>query len=146
MNYALGYTLNLKDLFKTFNVKKLDMTASECENIIGNRHKELVAEKVMKECINMVLQDIIHNNATFHFPTNKMEVKLKMKKTEGEEFAKARRNGKWKDVDFLASGFSGYQLCLSLQSQGIIREKPVYLDPQNKQLITDYTNNGKQYF
>lgn len=114
--------------------------------MIKNRHKEIVMEKVMKSCINLVLNDIIHNNATFHLPTNKMDVSLKMKKTEGEEFAKDRRNGKWKDIDFLASNFSGNQIVLRLQSQGIMREKLVYLDPKHKQLITDYTNNGKQYF
>ena len=69
-----------------------------------------------------------------------------MKKYEEEQFIKGRRNGKWKDVDFLASNFSGYQMVMRFMSQGIVREKPIYLDPAHRDLITEYTNNGKQYF
>jgi hypothetical protein len=31
-----------------------------------------------------------------------------MKRTEGKKFKKAFKNGKWNDVDFVMSNFSGY--------------------------------------
>jgi hypothetical protein len=31
-----------------------------------------------------------------------------MKRTEGDDFKKAFRRGKWRDVDFIASNFCGY--------------------------------------
>ena len=146
MKYAMGYTLNLKDLFCNFNVKRLKLSAAKCEEVLKNRHKEIIAFKVMKYCIKLVIEDIIHNNATFHLPTNKKKATIRMKKYEEEQFIKGRRNGKWKDVDFLASNFSGYQMVMRFMSQGIVREKPIYLDPGHRDLITEYTNNGKQYF
>lgn len=146
MNYALGYALHLKDLFKTFNIKRLKLKTKICEQLLGNRHKEIIAFKIMKYCIKLVLDDVIDNNATFHLPTNKKEVCIKMKRTEGEEFAKARRNGKWQDVDFLFSNFSGYQMVLRFQQGEIKREFPIYVDNSNKDRITQHTNNGKQYF
>lgn len=146
MNYALGYTLNLKDIYKGFNFKKLDLTAKQCEQIVGNRHKELIADQVMKKCIQLVLEDVIKNNATFNLPTGKQKAKIKMKKYEQEAFAKGRRNGKWLDIDFLASNFSGYQMMLNFYYKGILREKPIYLNPELKNEITENINNGKQYF
>lgn len=146
MNYALGYALNLKELFKSFKIKRLKLKASKCQELIGNRHKEILMDKVMKYSIKLVLDDVIHNNATFHLPTGKRKCSIKMKKFDGEEFARARRNGKWRDVDFLASNFSGYQMIFRFMSGGVFREKPIYLDPEHKNLITEYTNNGKQYF
>jgi hypothetical protein len=37
-----------------------------------------------------------------------------MKRTYGNEFKKAFKNGKWRDVDFITSNFSGYQLVLEM--------------------------------
>jgi len=31
-----------------------------------------------------------------------------MKKTSGKDFKNAFKNGKWKDIDFLSSNFTGY--------------------------------------
>ena len=50
-----------------------------------------------------------------------------MARTYGEDFKAARRNGKWQDVDFLASNFSGYSLeFVCIHSERIIR-KHVYV-------------------
>lgn len=146
MNFALGYTLNLKDLFKSFNIKRLKLKASECEELIGNRHKEIIMYKIMKYCIKLVLDDIIHNNATFHLPTKKKKCILSMQATSDEQFKRARRNGKWKDVDFLASNFTGYQIAFKFMIGEVTKTKPVYVDEENKDLITKYTNDGKCYF
>ena len=146
MNYAVGYAVCLKELFKTFNFKKLKIQSKVCEKIIGSRHKEILAEQVMKSCIKLVIDDVIENNATFHLPTRKRTAEIKMRRISDENFAKARRNGKWLDVDFLASNFTGYQMVFRFTQQQIVIEKPIYLDPQNKNRITEHTNNGKQYF
>ena len=39
----MGYTLNLKDLFCNFNVKRLKLSAAKCEEVLKNRHKEIIA-------------------------------------------------------------------------------------------------------
>jgi len=59
----------------------------------------------------------------------------------------ARRNGKWQDVDFLNSYFSGYQLTLNMYNKEgkPVRIKPIYLDNKLKNKLTEYTNQGKQY-
>ncbi len=146
MNYATGYALNTNELFLNFPVKKLKLTAKECEELIGNRHKEYIAKKVFKACVGLVLNDIIENNATFELPTSSKKAQLGMKRFEREEFTKCRQNGKFQDVDFLESNFSGYQIAFKFQSRGVQREKLIYLDSTNKNKITKNTNNGKSYY
>lgn len=146
MNYAIGYTLLAKHLFKFFNTKKLKLTAKECEQLIGNRHKEKVAENVFKCAVKLVIDDVINNNITFQLPTNKRKAFIKMKRYDNEAFAKGRRNGKWQDVDFLQSNFSAYQMVFQYMSRGVTLHKPIYLDKKHKDSITKYTNEGKQYY
>ena len=55
-------------------------------------------------------------------------------------------NGKWQDVDFLASNFSGYSLeFVCIHSERIIR-KHVYVSGWMRDIITEKTNQGFQYY
>ena len=146
MNYATGYAMNIDELFLSFPTQKMILTAKACEELIGNRHKETIAKMIFKSAINMVLQDIIENNATFTLPTKSRKAELYMKRFGRQEFSKARRNGKWSKVDFLTSNFCAYQIVFRFQSQGVMREKLIYLDPEHRDKITDYTNQRKQYY
>ena len=146
MNYATGYALNLDELFISFPTKKMKMTAKACEELIGNRHKEEIAKKIFRSALSMVLEDIIENNTTFILPTRSKKAELKMKRFEREYFANARKHGKWVDVDFLTSNFCAYQMIFHFQSQGVMREKLIYLDPEHRDRIVEYTNQGKQYY
>lgn len=146
MNYATGYALNIHDIFSNFDCSKLKLTSKECEKLIGNRHRENIAKDIFKSAIKLVLDDIINNNVTFLLPTRSKKAELYMKRFNKDQFSKARRYGKWSDVDFLSSNFSSYQMSFKFQSAGVIREKLVYLDPVNKKKITNNTNNGKQYY
>lgn len=146
MNYATGYAMNINDLFLSFPTKKMEISTTECQALLGNRHKEVLAKKIFKCALGMVIEDIIHNNATFILPTKSKKAELKMKRFERDKFAKGRRNGKWLDVDFLSSNFSAYQMVFNFQSGGIMREKLIYLDSKHRDKITEYTNKGKQYY
>ena len=69
-----------------------------------------------------------------------------MKRTEGKKFRKAFKKGKWNDVDFTMSNFSGYQFTLEMQSEKRLpREKLIYLSGKDKQKIKDNTKMGKKY-
>lgn len=146
MNYATGYAMNIDELFLSFPTSKMTLTAKACEELIGNRHKEVIAKKIFKSAIDMVLEDIIENNVTFILPTKSKRAELYMRRFNREEFSKARRNGKWGKVDFLTSNFCAYQIVFKFQSQGVMREKLVYLDSKHRDRIINYTNQGKQYY
>ena len=146
MNYATGHALNLDEIYMNFPLEKLKLNSKKCKEITGDVHRKELAKDVFKACIGMVIDDVIENNATFELPTGGKKSSIGMKRIEGDEFVKCRQNGKFQDVNFFKSHFSGYQMYLLLQSAGIMREKMIYLDPKHKNRITELTNQRKNYY
>lgn len=145
MNYSTGCAFNMDDMFMNFPYDKLEMSCEDCKEINGNPHRDHLVKKVFRECVKEVLEDMIENNITFVLPTQGRHAEMHVKRTYGEDFKNARRNGKWRDVDFLKSGFSGNQIVLNIKSGHMIKTKPVYVNKSLKKRLTNYTNKGKQY-
>lgn len=145
MNYATGCAFNFKDLFVKFDKKKLSLTSKDCLKINGNAHKDILIEKIALEGLYQVLNDIIDNNATFQLPTGGRESTLHIRQIEGDEFIKSRQHGKFKDVDYLLSNFTGNQMELTIDNGKYTTRKPVYINKELKNKITENTNEGKQY-
>ena len=143
----MGHAFSLHDLFMNFPVEKLKMTPQQCKEIYSDGSKRDLAASIFAESLQMVINDIIDNNIHFKFPgLGRTQSYLYMKRTTGDKFKKAFKKGKWNDVDFVTSNFSGYQLTLEMQSEKRLpKEKSIYLSPKDKQKITDNTNQGKQY-
>lgn len=149
MNYATGCAFNLDEMLLNLNKSKLEMTSNLCEEITGDRHRDTLIKRICLEGMKLVLDDIIDNNVTFELPTGSArKTQMRMGRITGNEFAKARRNGKFTGVDFLTSNFSGYQIIFELlYSNGMrTRTKRVYVDKKRRDKITEYTNQGKQYY
>jgi hypothetical protein len=68
-----------------------------------------------------------------------------MQRMTGDQFKALRKGGKWKDVDYLKSFFTGYQLGLFMYGNRTPRVKSIYVNKELRNKITENTNNGKQY-
>lgn len=147
MNYAVGHSFQIKDLFQNFPVRKLKLSQDECVKLYPDGSKRDFAASIFMDSVEMVVNDIIDDNVHFKFPgVGRTQAYLYMKRTSGNKFKKAFKNGKWRDVDFIMSDFSGYQLSLKIENNTRLpKEKTVYLSPKYKQRITDNVNSGKQY-
>ena len=144
MNYATGAAFNVDDMFINFPYNKLNLTCKQAQEINNNPHKDKLVKKIFRTCFKKVIDDVIDNNSVFILPVNNSEIK--MRRISGDAFSKARKNGKFKDVDFLESYFSGYELELNIYKRGgLKRSKTIYVDPKRKQKIIENTNLGKQY-
>lgn len=139
-----GASFNMQHLLMNFPYKKSKITCKQSEEITGDLHKSTLLSFVFRECLRMVVNDIIENNITFWLPTGARPSSLYMKRYTGEVFQKLRRAGKWSDVNILNSDFSGYQLTFCLHHKRV-REVPVYVTKAEKDRITIHTNNGKAY-
>lgn len=146
MNFATGYTINGSDLMKGFPIKKLKTNSVQCEEVVHNRHKEKLAEEIWKANVAMVLDDVIENSDTFQLPTSSRKCEIYMKEVKDEDFKKARRKRKWRDVDFLASNFTGAQMMFRYQNSGVFKEKPIYVDTPRRKKIASRLNSGKSYY
>lgn len=145
MNFATGYAFGSKELFANFSIEKLLISKEVCKKVFNTVNKRTIAVRIFLYAVKIILLDIIHNNVTFKLPTQR-EAYLYIRRTNGEAFKKARRNGKWQDVDYLVSNFSGYQMEFMYIASERDIHKPVYLSGWMKDLITKYTNEGKQYY
>jgi hypothetical protein len=123
------------------------MSKEQCIATYPDGNKRDLAASIFTRSVQMVVDDIIDNNVDFKFPTlGRTQAYLRMKRTDGKKFKKAFKNGKWNDVDFLTSNFSGYQISLDMESRKrTSRQKDIYLSPKDRDRITENTNLGKQY-
>ena len=145
MNYAVGHSFNMDEMFMNFPYKKLQLTCEDCKSINKKRDRDVLVKKIFRDCVKVILNDIIDNNVTFILPTNRGEADIHVRRTHGENFKKARKRGKWKNVDFLSSNFSGNELVLNMKHKVFIKEKVIYVDNKLKSKITKNTNSGMQY-
>lgn len=146
MRYATGHAINVPELFCSFKKERLEMTSKECEELMGDRHKEDAVNRIFSTCAALIVEDVIKGD-TFKLPLLKgKQAEIAMHEFNGDKFTKCRQNGKFEDVDFLASNFRGYQMIFNFQWGDTIRKKLIYLDPAHKDEITKQTNLGKIYY
>ena len=146
MNYALGCSFNISDLFFNFPYKKLKLNCRDCLEITGDAHRSLLVKKVFRASMKIVIQDIVERNVTFWLPlTGDKKCNMHMKRVSGKDFQKLRQAGKWDDIDIVNSNFSGYEIGFYMLGKRTPRVKTVYVNKQTKEAISRYTNMGKQY-
>ena len=145
--FAMGHTFSSREIFHNFPIDKLKMDYDTVKKIYSDGDKRSLAASIFNKGVQLIVEDIIENNVHFLLPTlGSNESYLYMKKTSGQDFKNAVRKGKWRDVDFLTSNFTGYQLALSVKSKKRPeKEKPIYLGYKHKDRITELTNEGKRY-
>lgn len=146
-HYALGWACNLNDIFVRFPYEK-------CKNLIKKyRTKKLQRQKikqVFRTGAEVILNDIIENNATFQLPTlGYYGGEIHFEPVTGSEFERLRAKGKFSNIDFLETIFTGYQLYLFLHGKRdnfLARRKyPIYISNFYKDKLADYANSGKTY-
>ena len=145
--FAMGHTFSAYDIFHNFPINKLKIDYDSVKKIYSDGNKRSLSASIFTKGMQLIIEDIIENNVHFLLPTlGSNESYLYMKKTSGKDFKNAFKKGKWNDVDFLTSNFTGYQLALSIKSpKRPEKEKPIYLGYKHKDRITELTNEGKRY-
>lgn len=103
-----------------------------------------VCGRVFKYAMYLVVKDIIENKTMFRFPTS-TGATLQMMATSGEDFIKARQNGAFEDVDFLASNFTAYTLQLEVKTRYHTWYKRVYVTHLFRDRIVELTNKGESW-
>lgn len=146
MNYALGCAFSQNELFENFPYKKLKINCKQCEEITGDPHRDKLVKRIFRESVKLVLNDVIDNNTTFELPLKgNKKCDIHMQRIRGEQFKALRRAGKWKDINYLKSMFTGHQLGFFMYGKRTPRVKSIYVNKELRDKITNNTNNGMQY-
>ena len=103
---ALGWACNLNDIFVRFPYEKCKSLMTKWTR--KHERKSLI-KKVFRAGVHLVLEDIIENNATFKTPGMGYQgAEIHLEAITGSEFERLHEKGKFQDVDFLESIFTGY--------------------------------------
>ena len=146
-HYALGWACNLNDIFIRFPYEK-------CKSLIRKYMTKAEQKKkikqVFREGVQQILTDIVENNVTFKIQgIGYQGGELHMEAIQDQDFEQARKYGKFSQVDFLESLFTGFQLYLYVHGKSdnfIARRKfPVYMNRILREKLIEYTNQGKTY-
>lgn len=143
--YSTGCAFNMDEMFMNFPYKKLKLSCKDCFEINKNLHRDKLVKKIFRECMKLVLNDVIDNNVTFQLPTGSKKCDIHMKRVQGDSFKNLRKSGKWNDVDFITSNFTGYELGFYMYGVRDRKVKTIYVNKELKNKITENTNKGKQY-
>lgn len=140
MNYAVGSSFNLDDMMMNFPYKKLKVTCKECMEMIGNEHRDIFVKRVFVYCLKQILYEVINEGVTFIMPTGARPSDIHLHRISGDDFKKSRKNGKFKDIDYLTSYFSAYEVSLFMYGNGRTRRKSIYLNKEYKNQLSERIN------
>lgn len=130
------------DLYKTINVDKLGTIPGKLSKNTKTLRKYL--GKIYMELIDLVIDDIIENNATFNF-TLIFDRKgtLQIRPIRDEKFKFLMQKGAFEGLDFLKTDFTGYGLFYSSCRRS---DRYIAVDKKTKKKIIDKANKGMKYF
>lgn len=138
-HWATSYSMIPSDLYYGYTKKhKMRFTKDKSPKKYWDPDEEL--GRVFTYFYYLVIKDIIENQVTFKLPVNRCY--LEMTPIIGEDFVKARQNGAFRDVDFLMSNFTGYNLNLRIHTRYGKWLKRIYVSSKYRDLITELTNKG----
>lgn len=130
------------DLYKTLDVEKLGKIPGKLNKNTPSLRKYL--GKIYMELMELVIDDIIENNATFNL-TLIFDRKgtLQIRPVRDEKFRFLMQKGTFEGLDFLKTDFTGYGLFYSSCRRA---DRFVSVDNKTKRKVIEKANNGMKYF
>lgn len=149
-NSDKGWAFTQKDLFYGYK-KEISLTKTQQRNL--GLKKDIEIEEIFGNIfftfVLYVIKDIILNNITFKVSTVGAFADIHMRCLNREEFTEGRQQGKYMDIDFLASNFKTYRPTLYIydrQDSSKIHTVDIILDKSLQQELSNKINNGKVYY
>ena len=147
MNYKTGYCFSSVELFDNFDVTSVKMPSRYAQKYRNKDSKKEMFGEMLTYLLYLIVLDIIENNVTFVLPLlGNREGCFYVKSFTDESFKKMYRNGMFMGIDFLSSGFTGYQIYFQYTPGNGLREKPIYINNNIKEIFYENINNGMKYY
>lgn len=147
MKFALGWACNLNDIFVRFPYEKYKTLSKNYRTAV---ERLALIKRIFTAALQLILDDIIDNNVQFKIQgIGYQQGEIHFERISGDEFIKQRKAGKFKNIDFLESVFTGYQLCLYIKGKRdtVFAKKkiPIYFSKKYRDKLAKNVNSGKQY-
>lgn len=130
------------DLYKTINIEKLGKIPGKLNKNTPTLRKYLGS--IYMELMNLVVDDIIENNANFKLSLMfERKGSLQIKPIRDERFKYLMQNGSFQGLDFLKTDFTGYGLFYLCDKT---HDRFIAVNKDTKKRIIDQANAGMKYF
>lgn len=96
-------------------------------------------------CLGLILNKIIDDKVRFKIPV-KSEAYIDFEIVTGDKFIQQRQNGRFSQIDFVESDFTGYFLTYYFKAKAYQKEMPIYLGGELKKKFLEGINSGTKYY
>lgn len=130
------------DLYRTIDLEKLGKIPRKLNKNTPTLRKYLGS--IYMELMNLVIDDIIENNANFKLSLMfERKGSLQIKPIRDERFKYLMQNGSFQGLDFLKTNFTGYGLFYLCDKT---HDRFIAVNKSTKKRIIDQANAGMKYF
>lgn len=98
-----------------------------------------------KYCFKIIIETILEQKVRFKLPVS-MEAYLDFEIVSGDMFEIQRQNGRFQNIDFIQSDFTGYVLKYYFKGKSYLRSYPIYLGGELKELFLNKINSGEKFY
>ena len=109
-----------------------------------NTYDDAIADP-FKYCLGLILNRIIDDKVRFRIPV-KNDAYIDFEIVTGEKFISQRQNGRFSEIDFIESDFTGYFLTYFFQSKAYQKTVPIYIGGELKRKFLDEINSGVKFY
>lgn len=100
---------------------------------------------LFKYCFGLIINKMIDDKVRFIIPYS-VDGYLDFEIVTGDMFEKQRQNGRFYNIDFIESDFTGYFIRYYFKGKAYQKSYPVYLGGCLKQKFLDKINSGEKYY
>jgi len=98
-----------------------------------------------KYCFGLIMNKILDDKVRFKIPV-RSEAYIDFEIVADEKFEQHRKNGRFKEIDFINSDFTGYALRYYFKAKAYQKSYQVYLGGSLKKKFLNGINSGEKYY
>lgn len=109
-----------------------------------NSYEDAISDP-FKYCLGLIFNYILDNKVRFIIP-GVPESYIDFEIVTGEFFEEQRQNGRFGEIDFIESDFTGYALRYYFKAKAYQKAYPIYFGGELKQKFLNGINSGEKYY
>ena len=110
----------------------------------SDSYEEAISEP-FKYCWKVILDKVIDDRVRFIIP-NASEAYIDFEIVNGDKFIQQRQNGRFSEIDFVESDFTGYFMNYYFKAKAYQKVIPIYLGGELKNKFLSGINSGIKYY
>lgn len=111
---------------------------------VTNSYADAIADP-FKYCFGLILNKVIDEKVRFKVPVNS-DAYIDFEIVSGEKFISQRQNGRFSEIDFVESDFTGYFLTYYFQAKAYQKAMPIYVGGELKKKFLNGINTGEKFY